>query len=249
MTQINIPVVNAAYLNVQGLELAVASNTTMTMALGQARNSTNVSDIVLSAAVTINAANNGINGLDTGALANVTLYSVYVVGDSSGNSASGAVLSASASAPLMPVGYDMFRKIGYVRTDGAAHFLAGYWSGSSNERKFMYDAPLATAVTAGAAVADAPVVLTGLVPAVAGLPVYVYSDLTPSAAGRSMSLKPFGATGFPVVLTGQVATVHVTSTDMVQAALDSGAPKLEYIWSAGGGDAVALSVAGYEYNI
>ena len=32
---------------------------------------------------------------------------------------------------------------------GAATFLLGYWQGAENERLFFYDAPLATAITAG----------------------------------------------------------------------------------------------------
>ena len=49
MGQVNIPVVNAGYLNVQGMQLAWASNTTLTMQAGQARDSSNVNDILLSA--------------------------------------------------------------------------------------------------------------------------------------------------------------------------------------------------------
>lgn len=246
---VNLPVVNAPYLSVDGLEIAITGNKTATVQVGRARNSSNESDIISNAILTLNAANVGANGLDTGALANATLYSLYIVGDSSLNNSPVVILSANASAPLLPVGYDMYRKIGYLRTDGSANFLPGYFSGKSNNRKFVYDAPLATAVTSGAAVTATAVSLANMVPAVAGTPVYMYSDLTPSAAGRSMSLRPYGATGYPVKLTGQVATVHVTSNDMVLAQLNSGAPSIEYVWSAGGGDAVALNVAGYEYVI
>ena len=246
---ISIPVVNAAYLSVNGLEIAVASTTTATVAAGRARNSTNENDIILSAAVTLNAAVNGINGLDSGSLANATLYALFVVGDSSLNNDTGVLLSTSATAPSLPFGYDMFRLIGYLRTDGSANFLSGYWSGSSNERIFMYDAPIATAITAGSSTTDAAVTLTTFVPAVSGLPVYMYYDMTPAAASRVLTLKPFGATGAPFKATSQVTAVHVTGVALVQAQLDSGAPKLEYVWSAGGGDAVALNVAGYQYTI
>jgi hypothetical protein len=246
---VNLPVVNAPYLNVSGLEIAWVSATSATVAAGRARNSTNESDIIMSAAVTLNAASVGLNGLDTGALANSSLYSLYVVGDSTLNHVPGVMLSLSSTQPLLPVGYDMFRKIGYFRTSGAAALLQAYWSGSSNDRICMYDAPIATAVTAGAAVVDTAVSLASFVPAVEGLPVYMAVDITPSAAGRILTLKPEGATGAPVRVTGQVATVHVTSVEMVQAHLLVGVPNIEYVWSAGGGDAVALNVAGYQYTI
>jgi hypothetical protein len=246
---VNLPVVNAPYLSVSGLEIAWATATTLTVAAGRARNSSNENDIILSSGVTINGAANGINGLDTGALANATLYTIYAVGDSSQNNTPGAVISASASQPTLPVGYDMYRAIGYVRTDGSAEFLLGYWSGSANERKFFYDAPIATAVTAGASTTDAAVTLTTFVPAVAGLPVWIKFAMTPAAASRILTLKPFGATGAVYQATSQVTAVVLTDTALIQAQLDSGAPKIEYVWSAGGGDAVAINVAGYEYTI
>ena len=248
---VNLPIVNAPYLSVSGLEIAWASATTLTVAAGRARNSTNESDIILSAGVTMNAANNGVNGLDTGALANNTQYALYVVGDSTYNNASCVVLSANLTTlqPTLPAGYDMFRLIGYVRTSGAAAMLQGYWSGSANDRKFFYDAPIATAVTAGAAVTDTAVALGGFVPAVNGVPVYINYAMTPAAASRTLTLKPNGATGAPFQATSQVTGVVLRGTALVQAQLLVGVPNIEYVWSAGGGDAVALNVAGYEYTI
>lgn len=249
MTQINIPVVNAGYLSVQNLQLAIASNTTITMAAGQARDSTNVNDIVLSAGVTLNAANNGINGLDTGSLAASSLYAIYVVGDSSENNDAGALLSlASNSSPLLPVGYDMSRLIGYARTDGSVHFLKGYWSGSSNDRLFVYDVPLATAVTAGSSATYAAVDLSGLVPAVANVPVQIESNWTANAAADTLALQPLNAVGDTVKYIAAVAgaTAHTLVRDYVQAQLTSGAPKINYKVSAG---TVALNVAAYQYSI
>jgi hypothetical protein len=248
MTQVNIPVVNLGYLNVQNLQLAVASTTTLTMAAGQARDSSNVNDIVLSASVTINGATNGINGLDTGSLGASHLYSVYVVGDSSGNNDTGAVVSLSASGPLMPVGYDMYRLIGYARTDGSSHFLAGYWSGSSNERTFIYDVPIATALSAGTSNTYVAVTLATFVPAVANVLARMESNWTANAAGDTMALQPFNGVGDTVKYIAAVAgaTAHTLVREYVQAQLSSGDPKINYKVSAG---SLALNVAGYQYTI
>lgn len=246
---VNLPIVNAPYLSVNGLEIAVVNDETATVQAGRARNSTNENDIILSAAVTVDNTENGINGLDTGTVAADTLYSLYLVGDSTQNNDPGVVLSLSATQPLLPVGYDMFRKIGYLRTDSTSDFLLGYFSGSSNERIFMYDAPIATAVTAGSSTTDAAVSLATFVPAVAGLPVFMFYDLTPAAASRVLTLKPYGAVGAPFTVTSQVTAVHMTGIALVQAQLLVGVPNIEYVWSAGGGDAVALNVAGYQYTI
>jgi hypothetical protein len=248
MTQINIPVVNAAYLSVQNLQLAIASTTTITMAAGQARDSSNVNDIILSTGVTINAANNGINGLDTGSLGNATLYSIYVVGDSSGNSTPGAVISTSATSPLMPVGYDMYRKIGYARTDGSAHFLAGYWSGSANERTFVYDVPIATAITAGASATYVAVTLATFVPSVQGTLANIEVNWTANAAADTLALQPYGGVGDTVKYIAGVAgaTAHTLVREYVTSQLNAGAPTINYKVSAA---AVAINVAGYKYTI
>lgn len=246
---VNLPVVNAPYLSVSGLELAVASTTTLTMALGRARNTTDLNDIILSAGVTINAAANGINALDTGTFAASTLYAVYAVGDSSANHASGALLSlAASSAPTLPVGYDMYRIIGYARSDGSTHFLAGYWYGSANERLFTYDVPIATAVTAGSSATYAAVTLTTFVPAISQLPVLIECNWTANAAADTLALQGFSSVGDTVKYIAPVAgaTAHTIVRDYVNAQLDSGAPKINYKVSAA---AVAINVAGYQYCI
>ena len=248
MSQVNIPIVNLGYLNVQGLELAWVSNTSLSMALGQARDSSNVNDIVLNAPVTINAATNGINGLDTGVLVLSALYAVYVVGDSSGNNASGACISANASAPLLPVGYDMYRRIGWIRTDASVHFLLGYWTGNRNQRQFVYDVPIATGITAGSSATYAPVVLTTFVPAFQNVLVNIEANWTANAAGDTMALQPFGATGDTLKYIAAVAgsSAHTLVREFIQAQLNVAAPEINYKVSAG---SLALNVAGYQYSI
>lgn len=245
---VNIPIVNAPYLDVDGLEIAIASTTTATVLAGRARNSTNENDIIMESTATLNAAETGINGLDTGALANATLYSLFVVGDSTNTNPSGLVLSLSATAPLMPVGYDMFRRIGYLRTDGSAHFLAGYWTGKANDRTFVYDVPIATAVTAGSSATYAAVTLTTFVPSVQNTLAKIELNWTANAAGDTMAMQPFSAVGDTLKYIAGVAgaSAHTLIREYVQAQLDSGAPKINYKVSAG---AVAINVAGYQYTI
>lgn len=245
---VEIPIVNAGYLNVQGLQIAIASTTTLTVQAGQARDSTNVNDIVISSAVTLNAAVNGVNGLDTGSLTTNTLYALYAVGDSTNNNHAGVVLSLNQSAPLLPVGYDMYRLIGYVRTDGSSLFLTGYWTGSANERTFVYDVPIATAITAGASATYAPVTLTTFVPAVQNVLARMEINWTANAAGDTLALQPFNAVGDTLKYIAGVAgaSAHTLVREYVQAQLSSGAPKINYKVSAG---TVALNVAGYQYTI
>lgn len=245
---VNIPIVNASYLDVNGLEIAVVDDETATVQAGRARNSSNENDIILSAEVTVSNLVNGINGLDTGDVAASTLYSLYLVGDSTENNDPGVVLSLSASQPLLPVGYDMYRKIGYLRTDATSDFLLGYWSGSSNERTFVYDVPIATAITAGASATYAAVTLTTFVPAVENVLAKVELDWTANAAADTMEIQPFAATGDTLKYIAAVAgaTAHTLIREYVQAQLDSGAPKINYKVSAG---TLAVNVSGYQYTI
>lgn len=68
--------------------------------------------------LTINTATVGANGLDTGVLAANTWYSKWVISD--GVSARG-LISLSATAPTMPVGYTHKARVGWVRTDSTAN--------------------------------------------------------------------------------------------------------------------------------
>lgn len=205
-----------------------------------------ISSVSLSADIT----DSGLNGLDTGTVAADSLYAVYIVADPVTALPMGAMFSLSATQPLMPFGYSAFALVGYVRTDATSDILLGYWTGGdSSQRIFMYDAPIATAVTAGAATTDTAVTLATFVPAVANTPVYIKFAMTPAAASRTLTLKTFGAVGDMYQATSQVTAVVLRDTALVLAALNSGAPSIEYLWSAGGGDAVAINVAGYVFDI
>ena len=227
---------------------ATTPNTMIDVAVGNMLDSTGTFQISLDTAVTINAANTGLNGIDTGALAASTVYSVFLVSDPVSLKVSGCMISLSSTAPYLPEGYSAFALIGYAVTDASVHFLKGYWTaGNTTVRQFVYDAPQATAITAGAATAYTGVVLTTLVPSKANTTVSIAYDMTPSAASRVMSLQPYGATGDAVKITSQVTGVNVTGNASVRSRLNAGVPTINYKWSAGGGDAVALNVAGYDF--
>ena len=70
---------------------------------------------------TVNLAINGAGGLDTGAVANNTWYAVFLIYGASGKS---IIASLSATAPTIPAGYVYSGRVGWVRTDGAAHVVA-----------------------------------------------------------------------------------------------------------------------------
>ena len=232
---------------------ATTPNTLLDVATGSIMDSTQTYQIFTESPLVINAALNGLNGLDTGTFAAATVYAVYLVADPVALQATGAMISKSLTGPLMPFGYSAYALIGYATTAaGAAHFLPGYWSaGNSSLRMFTFDAPLATAVTAGASTTYANVNLIHAVPNVANLPVSIYSVYTPAAAGNTLSLQAGNATGAQAVVTGQVATVPVVSISEVLAQpvtiTSVVSPVVNYKVIAS--DAVAVDVAGYTFFI
>lgn len=237
------------YVNGLGLSNdATTPNTKLDVAIGTCLDSTATYQLNLAAPVVINAATNGLNGLDTGTFAASKVYSVYLVGDPVSGQAAGAMISLSAT-PLLPFGYSAFALIGYAVSDASTHFLKGYWTaGDSSRRNFFYDAPQATAITAGAATTYTAIDLSALVPAVDNLPVWIASAFTPGAASRTLKLQPTGATGDAITITGQVTSVVVSSNSYLLAKIATAKPEISYIVS-NAGDAAAINVAGYEFNL
>ncbi len=228
---------------------ATTPDSKLDVAVGSIIDSTKTFQLSLASAVTIDADNNGLNGLDTGSLANSTVYAVHLVADPVTNQASGCMLSLSATAPTLPAGYGYFALIGYVVTDGTADFLLGYWTaGNSGTRTFTYDAPIATAVTAGAATSYTAVSLAAFVPAVEDTPVSIAYAFTPGAASRTLKLTPGNGTGDAVTITGQVTSVIVSGNATVLSKVTSSVPEIDYK-VANGTDAVALNVAGFTFFI
>lgn len=244
------------YFYINGLQIsndATTPNTLLDVSAGVTLDSTNTFQMISQAAMVINAANTGLNGIDTGTFAASKVYAVFLISDPVTNKPTGCMISLSYTQPLMPFGYGAFRLIGYAATDSSAHFLKGYWTNQdSATRLFMFDAPQATAITAGNATSYTNVNLTALVPLVNNLPVYIASAFTPGAASRTLNLTPGNGVGNAVTVTGQVTSVVVTTNSLVMAqtvAISTvNSPTVNYKVS-NAGDAVALNVAGYQFTL
>src|SRR5574338_349290 len=138
----NDPIYQLPRLYIQGLNISIASTTILAIAPGAARDSSNNIDMVVglsnlqgnvnpsvlfanySQPLFLNAGVNGANGLDAGSLAASTQYAVYLIGDSRGYNNVATLLSLTSNAnPLLPLGYDSLRLIGFIQTDGSSHFV------------------------------------------------------------------------------------------------------------------------------
>ena len=234
-----------------GLQLSndsVAPDTIIRCSTGSTLDSTGVYQIEVTAALEADISVSGINGLDTGTVAASTVYNVFLIADPVSLEPDALLISLSATQPLMPFNYSVFKRIGYIVTDGTSDILLGYWSaGNSATRQFTFDAPI-LALNAGTQTSYTGVALTTFVPAVDNTPVVIYSDFTANAAADIENLQGFDSTGDAVTIIAPVAgaTAHTTSQNTVLAQLNTAAPSIKYKVSAG---SLSLYVCGYTFYL
>lgn len=150
MSNTNTPIVNAPNKYVNGLAVFQAGVGLLGINAGAARDSTNTNDIIVPSQLNFLISQVGVNGLDTGVITVNTWYAVYVIGDSTGNSAPAGQFSLSTLGPQLPKGYDIFRRVGWFRTDpSTATFIArSFPYGEGLIRDYYIETPT-TFLTAG----------------------------------------------------------------------------------------------------
>lgn len=258
------PAVNAIYPAITGAVIsndATTPNTALNVSAGLMRDQTDTYDINIgnfggdssyltpNTPTKLNATLVGPGGIDTGALQASKLYYIYVIGDSSLNKIPSLLLSLSSPtvSPTMPFGYDIYRMIGYIKTDASSHFLPGYWYGTNNERKFAYATPFQVG-SALNATAKATISLGNVVPPEQNLQVIINATLIPNAASNVATFYPYNAASSQKTIIGQVATVNITDQFTITTLLNAGVPALSYTVSAGT-DSLNVFVFGFEYTI
>lgn len=230
----------APYCN--GLAISWASNTTLSVAIGSCNDSTNGFDMKSTSVITINGAVNGLNGLDTGSLAASTVYYVYLIGDYINSNVTGAILSLSSSAPYLPAGYELYRRIGWAVTDGSTHFVKMYQSGAGLNRTYSFDEPLLI-LSGGTSATFAAIDLHTMIPAIDGLLLNAQMGLVPVAAGDALYLRSGGSSATNGrVMVAQVAATSFVEEISVVSKLVTGVPTIEYKVGAGTGSGSLISV-------
>jgi hypothetical protein len=186
-----------------------APNTIIDVSAGQATDSTNSKTMTLTAFTKTTGAfatGTGNGGLDTGTVAASTWYHVFLISNS-GATTFDALLSKSATAPTMPSGFTLFRRVGSILTDGSSHILAFVQDGQT----FYWGTQVLDLSNGANSTISARTLVTLTVPT--GVKVRPLARLT----------MPLGSAG-----TGGLATI-VTSPDEVDVAPStsgSGSPPL-----------------------
>lgn len=244
MANPNSPIVNAGLLYVNGLGIAKTAAKVISMASGASRDSTNTNDIILNALVSINGANVGANGVDVAAIILSKFYAVYVIGDSTDYQPTAGLLSLNATTPSLPEGYDMYRRVGWVLTDGSANILQFWQYGSGQQRMYYYDVGISELSGGSQTGSFIGVSLAVSVPPLATEVLFKYT-FTPTGATDVAEFLPFGSTaaaGFIEVGSG-VAVAQVGMVT-VPCALNAGVPTILY--QVSGTDTLSLLTAGYK---
>src|SRR5271166_4745373 len=180
----NAPIVNAGLLYVNGLGIAKTAAKIISLAAGAARDTTNTNDIILPAAsapLSINGANVGANGVDVAAIIASNFYAVYVIGDSTEYQPVAGLLSLNFSTPSLPSTYDMYRRVGWVLTDGSANILQFWQYGTGQGRMYYYDVGISE-LSGGSSTTYAAISLAASVPPLA-TEVLFKVTYTPNSAG------------------------------------------------------------------
>ena len=234
---------------VNGLVLSFASTTTLSVSTGFCSNSLTNLQMSLGTATTINAAVNGLNGLDTGSLGATKWYYAFLIGDSTGLNVTGTILSLSPTAPLMPAGYDILRLIGIVPSNGSSLFPVFYTTGNGSGRKLLYDA-LISVLSGGTATSFTAVDCSAAVPPIANTPINLNVSFTPNTAADASALRPTGSssTNGLVIYTGDVASKAAQFPNVdVLGGIGSSKAEIDYKVAASG--ALTLLVGGFTYYI
>jgi hypothetical protein len=190
------------YLN--GAQMSTAgSSTTMSIAAGQAADSTNAVNINLASAInkTTSAwvAGSGNGGLDTGSIAASTWYYFYLISTTGGTT--DVVFSLNNSAPSLPSGYTYYRYIGGMITNASSQWQSFkqvgrvfYWATPTSDISATGNASANTGTLVVPRGRKMLAILTQASSTPAGIPISYVSDLD------GADVTGFSATAFPLAL-------------------------------------------------
>jgi len=261
----NSPVYSLPFTYINGLNISVYGTQILAIAPGQCRDSNDVIDMPVGfpnlqgnvnpstyvlnfmAALLLNATVVGVNGIDQGVIAASTNYNVYLIGDSRGYNNVAALLSLSSNAfPTLPSGYDSYRLLGFVTTDGSAHFLAASVLNTKSGKAYYTNN--VSVLSGGNATSFTAVTLNSAIPTTTDPFVIAYLSVIyiPAAANDVVYIRPYGSTATTNITTivGVAAGVPQQEYVAVVTGQDAGQPAVQYETTSAS-DSVSIFVAGY----
>lgn len=128
-----------SYITGLTINNTVGQATLMDVQAGTCRDSTDTYDIVLTGVKTLDIDGSGLNGIDTGLVADDTLYALYVIARTSDDDTQ-LICSLDMVSPLMPATYDTFRRIAVIFTTDTGTIFNIFQSGQGVDRFMRYAA-------------------------------------------------------------------------------------------------------------
>lgn len=263
----NDPIYSLPHLYISGLNISVASTTVLAIAPGQCRDSNDNIDMPVGfpnlqgntvpatlfqgyiPGLLINSAVNGANGLDAGTLAASMQYAIYLIGDSRGYLPVAGIMTLTGNTlPLLPLGYDSYRLLGFIETDGSSHFVYATHKPQNmvGALEYILQPPIsvlsggnATTFTAIDLTTNSAIPTTTL----ANIIVTLLVTFTPVAAGDVVQFRPTGSTltaGIPTI-TGVSAGIAQSQYLVMIAGVGASKPEIDYLVTSAS-DAVSVSV-------
>jgi hypothetical protein len=193
-------VINYDPTRIDGLGMEYVSATGIRINPGFCTDSSGTSLISLASAVTIDVTVSGVGGMASGvSFVSGTSYAPIVIGDKFGIKPTSVILAdqATYTAPSLPPGYNIFRRVGWTRTyPSSAAFLKFIQTLDGRDRFIWYDEESANliALSGGNATAWTPVALGNWVPPTARM-INIKLSYSPNvAATRYARIRPTGST-------------------------------------------------------
>jgi hypothetical protein len=221
------PVVGLPIPRIENLNLEWLSDTTVKLTAGKCWDASETFGMVIDEDITINGAVNGVNSLDVGDLEAAKTYAVFVIGSQANKKAPSAIISLDYETPYLPADFDLCKRVGFLRTDGSAHFWPFYQSGNGARRHYRYNETL-NLLTGGTSITNADVDVSPAIPAIDNIEIGLKLSYTPNTASNAAAIFPFGATVSNVAITGVVAGETQVAQVCTLARLDDEIPKIQY---------------------
>ena len=239
----NTQVIQKPTMYVNGLLTSFVSTTEVAIASGAARDLTNVADIELDGSgVVIDTTVIGANGLDDGLLTASSWYRVFVIGDSTLEEPGVGIISLN-DVPTLPDGYDVYRRVGWIRLNGASQILQFSHLGAGDSRTFVWEDGVSV-LSSGAAVAFTPVnISAGMPPLLLGSVVFNVGYGS-NGAGTEAVLRPLGSLAVPATLP-KISGPVAGQTAFSQLRVNAVENQIEYIVT-NGADSLDLHLYSYD---
>jgi hypothetical protein len=216
------------FQKVEGFEFEWLSLTSLKVKAGKCLDDTETWGIEIAEDTILDATVNGVDGLDTGSLEAAKTYSIFVIASQTNRKRPRILMSLNSATPYVPEDYDLWKRVGFWRTDGSAEFWKIYQSGNGLRRMYKYNA-LLNLLSGGTGTSLTAVDVSPAVPAIDNIEIGLKLSFTPNTAGNTANIIPFGGDDVATTgISGVVAAQPQVGQIVTFAKLDSGVPKIEY---------------------